>query len=126
MIKPIDTGLPHFGRPTEWATTGAGLLFTCAVPVLADGSFEIGEPRAQITLSLANLRQVMKAAGGKMNDIAQVIVYLTSADHIPVLNEVWADFFVEPYPNRAIVIVSAIGVPNIVVMMQVNAVLDPR
>ena len=123
MIKAIDTGLPHFGRPTEWATTGAGVLFTCAVPVRADGSFETGNPRAQITVSLRNLTQVLDAAGGKMNDVAQVIVYLTSADHIPVLNDVWADFFVEPYPNRAIVIVTAIGVPDIVVMMQVHAVL---
>ena len=59
-----------------------------------------------------------------MNDVAQVIVYLTSADHVPVLNEVWGDYFVEPYPNRAIVIVSAIGVPDIVVMMQVHAALE--
>ena len=124
MIRAIETGLPHFGRPTEWATTGAGVLFTCAVPVRADGSFETGAPRAQIALFLANLKQVLDAAGGKMNDVAQVIVYLTSAEHVPVLNEVWGEYFVEPYPNRAIVIVTAIGVPDIVVMMQVNAALE--
>ena len=123
MIKAIDTGLPHFGRPTEWATTGAGIVFTAAVPVKADGTFETGDARDQIKLSLNNLRQVMDAAGGKMNDIAQVMVYLTSADHIPVLNELWGEYFVPPYANRAIVIVNAIGVPDIVVMMQVNAVL---
>ena len=124
MIRAIDTGLPHFGRPTEWATTAAGLLFTCAVPVRADGSFEVGEPRAQISLSLNNLRQVMSAAGGKMNDVAQVIVYLTDAKYVSVLNEVWGEFFEEPYPNRAIVVVSAIGVPDIIVMMQVHASLN--
>ncbi len=124
MIRAIETGLPHFGRPTEWATSGAGVLFTCAVPVRSDGSFETGDPRAQIELSLSNLNQVMEAAGGKMNDVAQVIVYLTSADHVPMLNEVWGDYFVEPYPNRAIVIVSAIGVPDIIVMMQVHAALE--
>ena len=124
MIKAIETGLPHFGRPTEWATTGSGVLFTCAVPVRADGSFETGDPRAQIELSLSNLKQVMEAAGGKMNDVAQVIVYLTSAEHVPVLNEVWGEYFVEPYANRAIVIVTAIGVPDIVVMMQVHAALE--
>ena len=124
MIRAIDTGLPDFGRPTEWATTGAGVLFTCAVPVRSDGSFETGEPRAQIDLTLANLRQVMQAAGGQMNDVAQVIVYLTSAEHVPVLNEVWGEYFVAPFPNRAIVIVTAIGVPDLTVMMQVHAVLE--
>ena len=54
MIQAVDTGLPHFGRPTEWATVGSGILFTCAVPVKADGSFETGDPRKQIELSLAN------------------------------------------------------------------------
>lgn len=124
MIRAIETGLPHFGRPTEWATTGGGVLFTCAVPVRADGAFETGTPRAQIELSLANLQQVMTAAGAQMNDVAQVIVYLTSAEHVTVLNEVWGQFFVEPYPNRAIVIVTAIGVPEIIIMMQVHAVLE--
>jgi enamine deaminase RidA (YjgF/YER057c/UK114 family) len=124
MIRTIETGLPHFGRPTEWATMGSGILFTCAVPVRPDGSFETGDPRRQIDLSLANLRQVMQAAGGRMNDVAQVIVYLTDAAYVAVLNEVWAEYFVPPYPNRAIAIVSAIGVPGIVVMMQVHAAME--
>ena len=124
MIEAIETGLPHFGRPTEWATKGSGVMFTCAVPVKPDGTFETGDARAQITLSLQNLRQVIQAAGAKMNDVAQVIVYLTSADHVPVLNELWGGFFVEPYANRAIVIVSATGVPDVCVMMQVHAALD--
>ncbi len=66
----------------------------------------------------------MSAAGGKMNDVAQVIVYLTDAKYVSVLNEVWGEFFEEPYPNRAIVIVSAIGVPDIIVMMQIHASLN--
>ena len=125
MKRVIETGLPEFGRPVEWATIGGGLLCTAAVPMKSDGSYETGEPRAQIELALSNLEKVVAAAGGQLADVLQIMVFLTGAEHIPTLNEVWAEHFDPPHPNRAVVIVAAIGVPDIVIMMQVHANIGP-
>jgi 2-iminobutanoate/2-iminopropanoate deaminase len=100
---------------------GGGHLRTTAVPLKSNGMFETGEAKKQIDLALANLKQTLEAGGGTMEDILQALVFLTNADYVPALNEVWLKWFKEPYPNRGIVIVNAIGVPGIVILIQVHA-----
>ena len=121
MKKVIHTGLPEFGRPAEHATMGGGHLRTTAVPLKSDGTFETGGARDQIELAILNLRKTVAAAGGVMADLLQTLVFLTSADHVPILNEVWTKYFEAPYPNRGIIIVNAIGVPGIVILIQAHA-----
>lgn len=55
----------------------------------------------------------------------QALCFLTNADLVPVLNEEWTKLFKPPYPNRGIVIVNAIGVPGIVILIQVHAYIEP-
>jgi len=119
----IHTGLPEFGRPTEHATMGGGHLRTTAVPLKGDGTFETGDPRTQIDLALSNLEKTVEAAGGKLTDVLQIIVFLTSAEYVPILNDLWAKYFPPPYPNRGILIVNAVGVPGVIILMQVHAYL---
>jgi hypothetical protein len=57
--------------------------------------------------------------------VIQALCFLTSADHVPVLNEEWIKRFKPPYPNRGILIVNAIGVPGIVILIQVHAYIEP-
>lgn len=52
-----------------------------------------------------NLRAVAEAAGGSLADLAKLNVYLTDLVHFPVVNQIMAEYFAEPYPARA-----AIGV----------------
>jgi enamine deaminase RidA (YjgF/YER057c/UK114 family) len=121
MKRVVDTGLPKLKAPLEWATVAGNVLYTAQIPIRADGSFETGEARAQVDLTLANLKKTVEAAGGSMADVAQVLVYLTGAEHAAALNEVWPRYFSAPYPNRATVIVTALVVPNIVVEMVAHA-----
>jgi enamine deaminase RidA (YjgF/YER057c/UK114 family) len=93
---------------------GGGHLRTTAVPLKSDGSFKTGEARQQIEFALVNLRKTVA-------DALQALVFLTSADYISALNEIWARHFATPYPNRGILIVSAIGIPGIVILIQVHA-----
>jgi enamine deaminase RidA (YjgF/YER057c/UK114 family) len=90
-----------------------------------DGTFETGDARTQIALALGNLEKTVKAAGGEMTDVVQALCFLTSAEHVPVLNEEWTKRFKPPYPNRGILIVNAIGVPEIVILIQVHAYIEP-
>jgi reactive intermediate/imine deaminase len=67
-----------------------------------------GDMRAQITQVFDNLSAVVTAAGGSLADIVKLNVYLTDLDHFPLVNEIMANYFQEPFPARA-----AVGVASL-------------
>jgi reactive intermediate/imine deaminase len=74
---------------------------------------EEGDMRVQIRRVFDNLAAVAKAAGGSLQDAVKLNVYLTDLTNFPIVNEVMAQFFREPYPARAAIGVAALprGVP---------------
>ncbi|MGD2084191.1 MAG: RidA family protein [Chromatiales bacterium] len=67
-----------------------------------------GDIEAQIRRVFDNLQAVARAAGGGLSDVAKLNIYLRDMAHFPVVNEVMAEYFAEPYPARA-----AIGVASL-------------
>jgi reactive intermediate/imine deaminase len=67
-----------------------------------------GGVREQIEQVFANLAAVAAAAGGTLNDAVRVTVYLTDLGCFPLVNEVMAEHFTEPYPARAAIGVRAL------------------
>jgi reactive intermediate/imine deaminase len=57
---------------------------------------------------LENLARVAAAAGGSLDDAVKLTVYLTDLAHFPLVNEVMAKYFKEPYPARAAIGVAAL------------------
>lgn len=55
-----------------------------------------------------NLRAVCEAAGGGMQDMVKLNIYLTDLANFAELNEIMATYFQEPYPARA-----AVGVASL-------------
>ncbi|RAP35515.1 reactive intermediate/imine deaminase [Legionella quinlivanii] len=66
------------------------------------------EIRLQIDQVLNNLTAVCQASGGSLANIVKLNVYLTDLNHFPLVNEAMSRFFVEPYPARAAIGVSAL------------------
>ncbi len=64
--------------------------------------------REQIDRVFRNLQAVASAAGGSLADVVKLNVYLTDLGDFPLVNEVMAEYFQEPYPARAAVGVSAL------------------
>jgi reactive intermediate/imine deaminase len=67
-----------------------------------------GDMRAQITRVFDNLKAVAEAAGGSLADVAKLNVFLTDLANFPLVNEVMAKYFQEPYPARAAIGVAAL------------------
>ena len=67
-----------------------------------------GDIEAQIRRVFDNLQAVARAAGGSLADVVKLNVFLTDLSHFPVVNQVMADYFTEPYPARAAVGVAAL------------------
>jgi len=101
MRKPVKTHLPAVNAPLEWATVADGILYTAQIPIREDGSIETGDIRAQTELTLSNLRRVVEAAGGGLDDVTQVVVYLPDPGDFAGMNEMYVKAFKPPYPNRA-------------------------
>ncbi len=67
-----------------------------------------GDIRDQIHRVFRNLAEVCDAAGGSLADIVKLNVFLTDLTNFPVVNEVMAEYFHNPYPARAAIGVAAL------------------
>ncbi|OQX12098.1 MAG: reactive intermediate/imine deaminase [Thiothrix lacustris] len=67
-----------------------------------------GDIAAQVRQVFDNLAAVAEAAGGSLNDCVKVHVFLTDLVNFPLVNQVMAEYFVEPYPARAAIGVAAL------------------
>jgi reactive intermediate/imine deaminase len=67
-----------------------------------------GDIEAQIRRVFDNLVAVAEAAGGSLADFVKLNIYLTDLTHFPVVNQVMAEYFSEPYPARAALGVAAL------------------
>jgi len=87
-----------------------GLVFLSGQIPLDPDSMEIveGGIEAQITRVFENLSAVCEAAGGSLNDIVKLSIFLTDLGNFPQVNTIMGQFFSEPYPARAAVEVSAL------------------
>lgn len=64
---------------------------------------EIGERIHQV---FKNLTAVCEAAGGSLQDIVKLNIFLTDMSHFATVNEIMAQYFQQPYPARAAVAVA--------------------
>jgi len=67
-----------------------------------------GDISVQIKRVFDNLSAVAAAAGGGLADVAKLNVFLTDLGHFPIVNEIMAEYFQEPYPARAAIGVAAL------------------
>ena len=63
---------------------------------------------AQIHRVFQNMRAVATAAGGSMDDVVKVNIFLTDLGNFSKVNEIMATYFHQPYPARAAVGVAAL------------------
>ncbi len=65
-----------------------------------------GEISERIHQVFKNLSAVCEAAGGSLQDIAKLNIFLTDMSHFATVNEIMAQYFEQPYPARAAVAVA--------------------
>lgn len=63
---------------------------------------------AQAEQVLRNLKALCQAAGGDLNDIVKLNVFLCDINDFSLFNDLMKQYFSEPYPARAVVAVSAL------------------
>jgi len=71
--------------------------------VLVKGGIDV-----QIKRVFDNLSAVCEAAGGTLQDIVKLNIFLTDLENFAIVNEVMATYFTSPYPARAAIGVAAL------------------
>ena len=71
----------------------------------ATGQFVEGGIKEQTRQSLTNAQNILKEAGIDLSHVVKTTVYLSDIANFAPMNEVYAEFFTEPYPARSAVAV---------------------
>lgn len=104
-----DKAPSAIGAYSQAVRAGDTVYLSGAIPLVPE-TMELvsSDVRAQVVQVFDNLEAVCKAAGGSFEQVVKLNVYLTDLTHFPLVNEVMAERFNEPYPARA-----AIGVASL-------------
>ena len=108
-IIATDKAPQAIGTYSQAVKVGNTVYLSGQIPLIPETMEMVdGDMEAQIVRVFDNLTAVAQAAGGDLNDIAKFNIFLTDLSHFPLVNEVMARYFSQPYPARA-----AIGVASL-------------
>ena len=108
-IIHTDNAPKAIGTYSQAVRAGSTVYLSGQIPLVpATMTMIEGDMRAQITQVFDNLKAVAEAAGGSLADTVKLNVFLTDLGHFPLVNEIMASYFREPYPARAAIGVAAL------------------
>jgi len=109
--KPVhsDNAPAAIGTYSQAIQSGNLVFMSGQIP-LVPATMEIveGDFTARATQVFANLKAVAEAAGGSLDQIVKVTIFLTDLNDFATVNAVMESFFSQPYPARA-----AVGVASL-------------
>jgi reactive intermediate/imine deaminase len=109
IIIHTDKAPAAIGTYTQATRHGDTVYLSGQIPLDPD-SMELveGGIDEQVHQVFRNLQAVCEAAGGSLNDIYKLTVFLTDMGNFPSVNNIMAEYFSEPYPARAAIGVAAL------------------
>lgn len=97
------TNAPAAIGPYSQAIEVNGLVYTSGqLPIdPATGAFPEGGVREQTRQSLENVRAILREAGLEMGHVVKTTVLLADIADFGAMNEVYAEYFSQPFPARS-------------------------
>ena len=103
----------HFSHATTIAAQGTMVFISGMTARRADGTIAgIGDVTEQTKQVCENLKAAMAAAGGTLDDICRVDVYIRNMEHFPLIHEVRRQYFSPPLPASTMVEVTKMTSPS--------------
>jgi len=115
-----------FGIFSNAAWQPPGRVLHISGQVSTDADWNVvgaGDMVAQTRQILTNIRTILASAGGTMDDIVSVIVYVTDMDPLMEVHRVREEFFSKPYPASTLVQVEALVRPDYLIEISAVAVI---
>ena len=106
-----DKAPAAIGPYSQGIQAGNTIYVSGQIPIdPATGEFAGQDIKTQTRQSLTNISNILAAAGASMADVVKTTVLLNDIADFAAMNEVYAEFFTEPYPARAAF--QAAGIPK--------------
>lgn len=119
-----DQAPAAIGPYSQAVRAGDTVYFSGQIPLdPATGELVAGDIAAQARRVFDNLKAVAEAAGGALDKIVRVGIYVTDLGHFAAVNAAMAEYFRQPYPARSTIEVS--GLPK-GAQLEVDAVMVLR
>jgi len=108
-IIETDNAPAAIGTYSQAVKVGDTVYLSGQIPLVPE-SMELveGDFEAQVVQVFENLAAVCEAAGGSLQQIVKLNIFLTDLSNFATVNAVMARYFQQPYPARA-----AIGVASL-------------
>lgn len=110
-MKVVNTDkAPKAIGPYSQAIEANGLIITSGqLPIdPATGEFAPGGIKEQTRQSLTNAKAILEEAGIGLGNVMKTTVFLSDMNDFAAMNEVYAEFFSEPFPARSAIAVKTL------------------
>lgn len=74
----------------------------------ATGAFPEGGVKEQTRQSILNVKTILEEAGLALSNVVKTTVYLADMGDFAAMNEVYSQFFAQPFPARSAIAVKAL------------------
>jgi reactive intermediate/imine deaminase len=109
VIIRTEAAPAAIGTYSQAVKIGTTVYLSGQIPLVPSSMQMVSENFAEQTHQVfKNLAAVCEAAGGTLNNMAKVNIFLVDLGQFATVNEVMSQYFAEPYPARAAVQVSAL------------------
>jgi enamine deaminase RidA (YjgF/YER057c/UK114 family) len=114
----------HFSQATMIEARGRIVFISGMTARRADGTMAgIGDPEAQTRQVCENLKAAVETAGGTMDDICRVDVYIRNMEHFDLIHKARRDYFKAPAPASTMVEVCKMTSPEALIEISAIAVI---
>ena len=96
-------GAPAVGPYSPAVGVGDLVFLSGQIPLDSDGKIVGFTPKDQAHKALDNMRVTLEAAGLSLANVVKTTIFLHDMDDFSAVNEVYAEYFSEPYPARSTV-----------------------
>ena len=104
QVIHTDSAPAAIGPYSQAIQIGDLLFVSGQVPIdPSTGAIVEGDIKAKAQQSLNNLKAILNAAGTNMGAVVKTTVFLADMNDFAAMNEVYAQFFQEPFPARSAV-----------------------
>jgi len=118
--KTYPSSLPY---PFSAAVRSGNLLFVSGQVGMRDGKVAKGiEEQTRVTLE--NIREVIAQAGGSLQNVVKMTVFLTDMSLWAKMNEVYREYFPNEPPARSSLGVNGLAQPELLVEIECIAELE--
>ncbi len=111
----------HFSHATMIEASGRLVFISGMLAKNTSGEIVgIGDPEAQTRQVCENLKAAVEEAGGTLDDICRVDVYVRNMEHFDAIHAVRREYFSEPLPASTMVEITKMTTPD--ALIEINAI----